>query len=86
MCEVIPCVGQPAFNAAVPVLNQYLRVVLDPFFNAFCWQHRGFSNPSVSPYLPDGVHVNKLGQYWLYRSYRDAMFHARSLLYFTPSL
>ena len=53
-------------------------MVLDPFCNVIGWQHKSFSNPSVSPYLPDGVHVNKLGQYWLYRSYRGAMLHACS--------
>ena len=35
MCEVIPQFRQPAFNAPVPVLNQYLRVVLDPFLMFF---------------------------------------------------
>lgn len=80
VCEVIPCVCAPFFNAAARMLNQYLRGVLDPIPNVFCWQHRGFSEPSVDPYLPDGGHVNLAGQYLLYRSYRGAILQSLHML------
>ena len=58
VCEVIPRVGAPFFNSAASILNQYLCGVLEPIPEVFCWRHKGFNNPSVHPYLPDGVHVN----------------------------
>ena len=80
VCEVIPRVREPFFNAAAPILNQYLTNVLQLCPNVFSWRHTGFSNPTVSPYLPDGVHLNPQGQYSLYRSYRGAVLKAlRSL-------
>ena len=60
MCEVLPCVRAPFFNGTASILNQYLCGVLEPIPNVFCWRHRGFDNPSVHPYLPDGVYVNSL--------------------------
>ena len=87
VCEVIPRVRAPFLNDAALVLNQYLRGVLDPIPNVFCWRHRGFTDPSVDPYASDGVHVNPFGQYCLYRSYRGAMLKAlRMLPSFPPSL
>lgn len=80
VCEVIPRVRAPFFNAAARMLNQYLRGVLDPIPNVFCWQHRGFSEPSLHPYLSDGVHVNPGGQYLLYRSYRGAILQSLRML------
>ena len=35
VCEVIPCVRAPFFNAAAPILNQYLHDVLELRPNAF---------------------------------------------------
>ena len=64
------------FIDAALILNQYLGGVLEPIPNVFCWRHRGFDNPSVHPYLPDGGHVNSFGQYCLYRSYRGAILKA----------
>ena len=80
VCEVIPRVGAPSFNSAASILNQYLCGVLEPIPNVFCWRHRGFNNPSVHPYLPDGVHVDAFGQYCLYRSYRGAILKALRML------
>ena len=80
VCEVIPRVRAPFFNAAAPILNQYLNGVLELRPNVFSWRHRGFSNPTVSPYLCDGVHLNSRGQYSLYRSYRGAILKALRLL------
>ena len=80
VCEVIPRVRAPFFNNAAPILNQYLHDVLELRPNVFSWRHSGFSNPTVSPYLRDGVHLNPRGQYSLYRSYRGAILKAlRSL-------
>lgn len=84
VCEVIPRGAKfphaSNFNRAVPILNEYLRVVLDELDNVFCWRHKGFAAPACDPYLPDGVHVNSGGQYWLYRSYRGAITRALAML------
>jgi len=58
------------------ILNNYVRVVLEPFPNAFCWTHKDFSSPHKDLYLADGIHVNPLGQYFLYQSYRGAILQA----------
>lgn len=80
ICEVIPRVRAPFFNTAATILNQYLTDVLQPCPDVFSLRHKGLSNPTVSPYLPDGVHLNPQGQYSLYRSYRGAILKAlRSL-------
>ena len=46
----------------------------------FCWTHYSFSNPSKPFYLADGVHLNAVGQYLLYRSYRGAILKALAML------
>ena len=76
VCQVIPRFRAPFFNASARILNQYLTEVLEDNINVFCWEHSGFTEPSVSPYLADGVHLNSLGQYKLYRSYRGAILKA----------
>ena len=58
-------------------MNQYLGVVLAQYPNVFCWQHRHFNSIFRDLCLADGVHLNKLGQYFLYRSYRGASYIAR---------
>ena len=63
--------------------NQYLTHVLELCPKAFSWRHMGFSNPTVSPYFPDGVHSNPQGQYSLYRSYQGAILKALHLLWFS---
>ena len=63
--------------------NQYLTHVLELCPKAFSWRHMGFSNPTVSPYFPDGVHSNPQGQYSLYRSYQGAILKALCLLWFS---
>ena len=85
VCEVIPRVRAPIFNDAALILNQYLRGVLDPIPNVFCWQHRGFSEPSRDLYLSDGVHVNSPGQHLSYRSYRGAILQALHMLACPPA-
>ena len=38
------------------------------------------TQPSVTPFLRDGVHLNKIGQYNLYRSYRGAILKSLRML------
>ena len=71
------------FNERAQLLNQYTRVVLEPIEHASCWTHRGFTSPTVTPYLSDGVHFNPMGQYMLYRSYRGAVKYALKELHAT---
>ena len=84
VCHVIPrgdsFTHWAEFLQRAKILNNYVRVVLDPFPNVFCWSHKDFSSPHKDLYLADGVHVNPLGQYFLYRSYRDAILKASGLL------
>ena len=51
------------FLQRAAILNNYVRVVLEPFPNAFCWTHKDFSSPHKDLCLDDGVHVNSLGQF-----------------------
>jgi lysophospholipase L1-like esterase len=82
LCHVTPRMTHQSskFNEKATLLNQYTQVVLEPIQQAICWKHRGFSNPSITPFLPDGVHFNPMGQYTLYRSYRGAIKHALNVL------
>lgn len=84
VCHVIPrgdsFIHWAEFLQRAKILNNYVRVVLDPFPNVFCWSHKDFSSPHKDLYLADGVHVNPLGQYFLYRSYRGAILKASGLL------
>ena len=59
------------FNHSVDILNQHLRVVLEPLDFAFFFQHRGLQNQSEEVLLPDGVHLNSKWQYLLYSLYRS---------------
>lgn len=84
VCHVIPRSNlYPAaeeFFQKAKLLNQYLDVVLAQYPNVFCWQHKHFNNMFKDLYLTDGVHLNQLGQYFLYRSYRGAILHALGML------
>ncbi len=88
VCHVTPRVATSVsahttvdtFAAKSALLNQYTRMVLEPMTQVLCWTHKGFVNPAVSPFLPDGVHFNPIGQYMLYRSYCSAILHALAAL------
>ena len=84
VCKVIPRAGYSPevlnFNAKAFLLNNYLDLAFEYRSHGFSWLHRGFNCPSISPYLPDGVHVNSFGQYALYRSYRGAVLQALRML------
>ena len=69
------------FYQKAKLLNQYLGVVLAQYPNVFCLQHRHFNSIFKDLYLADGVHLNKLGQYFLYRGYQDAILRALNMLY-----
>ena len=47
--------------------------MLEPFPNVFCRTHSDFSRLHKDLYLEVGIHVNSLGQYFLYWSYRGAI-------------
>jgi len=85
VCHVIPrgCVvpRHEIFNKDALLLQQYLEVVLEQLDKVFCWQHRVFSSPDKDLYVWDGVHLNKQGQYQLYRSYRGAILKALRYLH-----
>ena len=83
VCLVIPrgisFPGAGDFAQKAKILNCYLRTVFEHYENVFCWEHKDFNSPFKDLYLPDGVHVNPAGQYFLYRSYRGAILKALSI-------
>ena len=84
VCLVIPCgISFPHatfFLQQATILNEYVSVVLDHYPNVFFWSHDKFNSRFKDFFKPDGVHVNPLGQYFLYRSYRGAVLKATRLL------
>ena len=65
----------------VAVCNELIHKLLEPLPYVFCWFHKDFYNEAGKLLLADGVHVNRLGQYRLYRSYRCAIWMALFLLW-----
>ena len=63
VCLVTPHNRNPVFNAKQVIVNKYLTVVLEHMPNVFTWLHQGFARPLATPFLQDGVHFNKIGQY-----------------------
>jgi hypothetical protein len=63
VCLVTPHNRNPVFNAKQVIVNKYLTVVLEHMPNVFTWLHQGFARPSATPFLRDGLHFNKIGQY-----------------------
>ena len=80
VCLITPQHRNHVFNAKRLILNNYLTVVLEHMPKVFTWLHRGFAWPSVTPFVRDGVHLNKIGQYNLYRSYRGAILKSLRML------
>ena len=85
VCHVIPSVfscaaSQTSFLTSATALNQYTNAVLGDLPNVFCWVHTPFSSPGKDFYLNDGVHLNSVGQYQLYRSYRGTILRAIRML------
>ena len=73
VCQTIYRTGTPTFNKNVILLNQYLKVVLEPIPYAMFWSHKGFWRAKTNFMARDGIHLNGLGQYKLYRSLRGAV-------------
>ena len=80
VCLVTFRASSPEFNEKVTLLNQYLKVVFEDVFNVFCWTHKGFTQPTISPLLKDGVHFTRRAEYTLYCSYRGAILKAIQIL------
>ena len=80
VCLITPRHRNQVFNAKRLILNNYLTVVLEHMPKVFTWLHCGFARPSVTPFLRDGVHLNKIGQYNLYRSYRGVILKSLRML------
>ena len=63
----------PSYNDRIALLNRYLSVVLKTLPFATFWCHKGLHKPNVPILCKDGIHLNHMGQYALYRSYRGAI-------------
>ena len=68
------------FNCKLAKLHKYLTVVLEQLPFCYYWRHRGFWNSNSELYLPDGVHLNRLGNYKFMRSIRGAVLKALQLV------
>lgn len=86
ICHVIPRgpsgrnSNVASFNARVQTLHRILATLVESVPGVFCWFHRSLTNPAWQVLLPDGVHVNSLGQYLLYRRYRGTILKVLSVL------
>ena len=63
----------PSYNDRVPLLNRYLSIVLETLPFATFWCHKRLCEPNVPILCKDGIHLNHMGQYAFYRSYRGAI-------------
>ena len=68
------------YNCKVGKLHQYVKVVLEPLSFCYYWRNRGFWKSKSEFYLPDGVHLNTLGNYKFMRSIRGAVLQALKLV------
>ena len=82
VCQVIrPHSPQcTAYNLKVTKLHLYLKAVLEPIPYCLYWKHRGFWNSRENIYLPDGVHLNDLGNLKLFRSIQGEVIKASGLV------
>lgn len=82
VCQVIRwhALGCTVYNIKVTKLHLYLKAVLEPIPFCLYWRHRGFWNSRKNTYLPDGVHLNALGNFKLFRSIRGAVIKAVGLV------
>lgn len=66
-----------SFNDKAAILNAILAQKIqdgnEP--NVVFWRHRGLHNPEVDIYKPDGVHLNDVGNYRLFRSVRGCVLY-----------
>ena len=86
VCKVLPrrhrSTGLPQedFNNRAATFNKMLEALFDDRQFVFVWRHLEMQSLSRRVLLPDGVHLNRHGQYCLYRSYRGAILKGVSLL------
>ncbi len=80
VCQVIPRgssysgpISPSEFARRAKILNDYTTAVLGQYPRVICWSHRHFNHPNKDLYDHRGVHLNPLGQYFLYRSLRGAI-------------
>ena len=67
-------------NARVIIINEFLSAVCDGYREIYSWRHRGLWQPDNGIFREDGVHLNDLGNYKLYKCMRGAVIRAfRSL-------
>jgi len=65
----------PGYNKKIDNKNSHLATALNNVPFASTWRQQGLSNPSINIYLPDGIHLNDLGNKVLYRSHRGAILY-----------
>lgn len=80
VCKIITRRDRNDLEESVYKLNKYIDIVINDIPNCFTWAHRKLLEPTGNVYLRDGVHLNKDGQYRLYRSYRGAVLNALCIL------
>lgn len=86
VCKVLPrrhrSTGLPQedFNNRAATFNKMLEALFDDRQFVFVWGHFEMQSLSRRVLLPDGVHLNRHGQYCLYRSYRGAILKGVSFL------
>ena len=85
VCQTLRRDNATVFNSKVGLLTRYLRVVLKPLPYAIFWGHRGVWKARSNFYAPDGVHLNRIGQYKLYKSLRGAVLRSLRLLQRPPN-
>lgn len=71
----------PDYNLGVQVLNDYLKVVLEPLSQAEFWNHKGLQRPSIPMLLREAIHLNDRSNYASYRSYRGEILFALKKLF-----
>ena len=85
VCQTLRRDNAAVFNSKVGLLTRYLWVVLEPLPYAIFWGHRGFWKARANFYAPDGIHLNGLAQYKLYKSLRGAVLRSLRHLHRTPN-
>ena len=82
--QILLRANSPDFNALMHLINHYLKVVLELLPFAFFWYYRGFWHCSHNLLSIDGMHLNALGHYKLYRSLRGTTLKELSLFHNLP--
>lgn len=71
----------PAEGAArAASVNEIVKAECEQCHQVSFWKHKGFMNPQDRVFREDGVHLNDLGNYKLFRSYRGAILRAAKWL------